>query len=813
MTIFNYISNSFKTLTAKGRRNGLKILTLGIGLALGLILSSKVCFEQTYDDFYKDASCIHYLSEAMMMEGEFTLYNQTSGGIAPRLKEYYPEVEEATRFTWFESYASLILTDTKNRVEAPLVMLADSNFFKVLDRKCLAGRIGPELGISGNAVISSKMAEKIAGKGKGAASEVIGRQFTIGSRGEDIVMTITGVYEEFPLNASHRPDVLIALPTIGRFMYDGTDGVMGNDRYSTLFRLRKGTKLEDFDKNLDGFIKHYLPYEEFSDWGIEFDYTARKYTNYHADDSDAKNKTLILALVALALLLTSILNYILIVVSTSVTRSKEMALRKCLGSGNADMYKMMFSEAILHTTLAVIFGALLVLACKDFASSLIGIDVIDLFSGKPLILAIATIVIVILVNGVVPAMMFNSIPVASAFRNYKENKRTWKLGLLSVEFAAVSFLGVLICIISLQYSTLMNKDLGFKYENVLEVAIPESNPQEAARVKDAVMKLPFVENAALGFNSLFSGLSGNGVTIPGVNKQITNIRDGYYVDEDYLSTMGIEIVEGRSFTPGLSNDKEVIVDTKFVKTMKETEGWDGVIGKEVVISGHAGPNGNSPVTIVGVIDNVITSNFSEESRIWEARPLAFFYLDNSKLSGNNHFPFIYIKTDKLSQEKIAQVTNVISSVVPDQQIYPDALNNKHRASHMDTMDTRNAILVGSIVALLIAILGLIGYTIDEIKRRSKEIAVRRVNGAQFSSIRKMFIMDIMKIAVPSVVFGCILAALLARNWEQQFTIQIGLPWWIFITVAIVSIALIAVISDIYVQMVANSNPADSIKTE
>jgi len=805
--------NAVKTLPAKGRRNGLKILTLGIGLALGILLSTKVCFEQTYDDFYKDASCLHYLSEATMVEGEFTLYDQTSGGIAPRLKEYYPEVEDATRFTWFESYASLILTDTKNRVEAPLVMLADSNFFKVLDRKCLAGRLGPELGVPNNAVISSKMAEKIAGKGKGAASEVIGRQFTIGSRGEDKIMTITGVYEEFPLNASHRPDVLIALPTIGQFMFDGTDEVMGNDRYTTIFRLRKGTDLKAFDENLDGFVKRYLPYQEFSEWGIEFDFTARKYSNYHFDDSDAKNKTLILALVALALLLTSVLNYILIVVSTSVTRSREMALRKCLGSENSDMYKMMFSEAILHTLLAAVFGALLVLAFKDFFSGLIGTDVLALLAGRPLILALITLVIVILVNGIVPAVMFNRIPVASAFRNYRASKRAWKLGLLSVEFGAVSFLGVLICIISLQYSTLMNKDLGFEYKNILEVAIPESNPQEAARVMAEVKKLPFVEDASFGFNSLFNGLSGNMLTLPGENRQITNIRDGYYVDEHYLNTMGIKLIEGRNFTPGLGNDQEVIVDTKFVRTMQISEEWDDVIGKEVIISGHAGPEGNRPATIVGVVDDVYTGNFSEENRIWESRPLAFFYLDNNKLSGNKHYPYIYIRFDKISQEKIAQTTNVISSVVPDQQIYPDALNNKHRYTHMDTMDTRNAILLGSVVALLIAILGLIGYTIDEIKRRSKEIAVRRVNGAQFSSIRKMFIMDIMKIAVPSVVVGCILAAFLARNWEQQFTLQVGLPWWIFVTVAIASLAIIAVISDIYVQMVANTNPAESIKTE
>lgn len=126
---------------------------------------------------------------------------------------------------------------------------------------------------------------------------------------------------------------------------------------------------------------------------------------------------------------------------------------------------------------------------------------------------------------------------------------------------------------------------------------------------------------------------------------------------------------------------------------------------------------------------------------------------------------------------------------------------------------RNSIIAGGVVTLLIAIIGLIGYTMDEVRRRAKEIAVRRVNGAQFSQIRVMFLRDILFVALPSTIVGCVLGKIAAAHWEQSFSIQVGEPLWIFIVTAFVTIGLISVLSDLYVRFTAGKNPAESIKTE
>jgi len=390
MKFHSYLKTAVKTLPAKGRRNGLKIFTLGLGLAAGVVLTSKVCFEFTYDDFYTDVDRIYYMNEGAFMDGKLQIYPQTPGGIAPLMKGYFPQVGIAGRYTWFESEASLKMTDSRRRITADQVYLADSCMLQILDRKCLAGNITSSMGISGNVIVSSKIAQRMASGKKNkqaAASEVIGKTFEIGSR-HGVELTVAGVYEEFPLNSSWRPDMLVALPTIGKFMYDGSDDVAGNDRYKSFIKLIPGTEITSITDNIDGFQNAHLPMEEMRAAGWDIKYTATPVAEWHDTDVDKKKQTLVLALVAAALLFISILNYLLIVISTTVNRSREMALRKCLGSGTGDTVRMMSAESAVHTILSAGFAAILIFLFRARIQNIIGTEITGLFIGKPLIIAV-----------------------------------------------------------------------------------------------------------------------------------------------------------------------------------------------------------------------------------------------------------------------------------------------------------------------------------------------------------------------------------------------------------------------------------------
>ncbi len=817
MNFWNYIAAAVRTLPAKGRRNALKVLTLGTGLATGLVLTSKVCFEQTYDDFFSDAGRIFHVSEAAILNGEYKVYSQTSGGIAPRMKEYFPQIEEATRMTWFEDDAVLVMDGSGVRVDAGLTGLADSAFFHVLDRKCLAGDITEPLAVKGNAAVSLSVARKIASALQGRAAEggnrsalaqtVIGERFSIAGRGNGYEVTISGVFEDYPLNSTLRPQVLISLPTTGMFIYDGSDRVIGNDRYKTFLKLRKGFGAETLNGNFEGFINTYLPVEELTAAGFKQDYIVKSLLSLHNEDENRRNMTLLLAFVAFALLLTSALNYLLIVLSTAVTRSREMALRKCLGCGRREMFWMMSAEALVHTLLACGLASVLIFAFRGAVEEILGTDIYSLFSGRPLILSVAVVVVLLAINAVLPARFFYKIPVAAAFRNYNEDRRRWKLALLAVEFTAVAFLAVILCIISLQYEKMSDADLGFDYENVAMISLPEAAHEQKNTLISEIRAIPDIAGAAFAYQNPFGGYSGNNVSVPGDERQLFNVRDAYYVDEHWLDVIGIELLEGRNFDASLRWDEEVLVDERFVDMMKKTAGWDDdVLGKYVSVTAHGRQS-----RICGVFRTINQGSFSLEDRFFAERPMVVFHCNPQQSTA--YFGYIFVKYHRLSPEAVKHTQEVIDRVIPEQTSRITLCSEAALENLSDTKNTRSAALAGGVVTLIIALLGLVGYTIDEVRRRAKEIAVRRVNGAQFSQIRAMFIRDVMWIAVPAVAAGCALAGFVAARWEQQFSVQAGLPWWVFAAVLAVVPGIVALVSDIYVRAVANRNPAESIKTE
>lgn len=812
MDFINYVLAAIKALPAKGRRNGIKIISLGLGLAVSLVLLTKVCFEQTYDSCFEGADRICYVTESATINGSEQSHEKTPGGIALRMKEYFPCIEEASRWTPLTSDTKVILQNSKRKANVERVILADSCFFKILDRKCLAGSLVEPLGMKANAVVSSSMAMKLSGNDTpaSAAESVLGKVFTLEDDVNNVAVTISGVFEDYPANTSYRPDVVVSLSSISLYgMLDKSDGVAGNERYMSMIKLTDKSAIEQVNKGMGGFIKHFLPTEEMLEAGFKIRLTAHSYEDYHNESGDSRNMMLVLTFVALALLITAVLNYLLIVISNSVSRSREMALRKCMGSDTCDMYSMMTAESLVHTVAACIIAILLVYASRGTVETLAGTSVADLFAGKPLLVATAVVILVFLLNAIIPAAMYNRIPVATVFRNYVAGKRMWKRALLAIEFSAVAFLGVLLSIVTMQYNQLVTTDLGFDCEHTAIVNLSGLESSQKKILMEEIRTVPDVADATFCNQNPFGRYSGNNVQLPGSTQALFNISDAYWNDSHWLDVMGIKIVKGKPFTEDKFYDDEVLIDTKFEEMLKANTGWDDVIGKEIMVTEHT--DGKATSVITGVFEPISQGLYAGEEEFFETRPMAAFYINpDLTCQAFNH---IIIKYHSLTAESIAKTKKVIEKVVPNREMDIRPFRYLRLDDFKETLNVRNTILIGGIVTLLIAIIGLIGYTIDEVKRRSKEIAIRRVCGALFSEIQSLFVKDIMLIAVPSVIVGCVLAAIVAERWQQQFMVHAGLPWWVFALTSTLILLLVAITSVTYVRIVATSNPVESIKTE
>ncbi len=228
-----------KFFTSDLRRNLIKIFCLTIGLAIGFLLVARVYFENTYDTHFPDSGRIFIAAESALAGDERSEYDQTPGAIGPGLRRYVPQVEAATRYTSLLDEGTAVRTDDGRVFATGGIKLADSCFFDVFRAGAVAGDLATSLELENTCVIPRSLAEKIGG-------DVLGARICAPSFSEKYMVTIGGVYDDFPLNTSiGRNPIYLSLSSIGHFAYDGRDQWIGNDRYRTFVRLAPGTEPAD----------------------------------------------------------------------------------------------------------------------------------------------------------------------------------------------------------------------------------------------------------------------------------------------------------------------------------------------------------------------------------------------------------------------------------------------------------------------------------------------------------------------------------------------------------------------------------------
>lgn len=776
------------------KKTVIKIICLGLGLAMGLLLIAKVYFEQTYDCFYPDADRIYKVYEHAVMDGEEKEYMQTAGGVAPGIKEYTPQVEAATRYTYLLDKTSVV-TDDKRKFDVKAICLADSCFFDVLPRDIIAGDYRQVLAVADQCMIPRSLAEKIGGN-------VIGLKLQMPEQSEDAFCVVGGVYEDYPLNSDIPQAIFISIKSTGKYMYDGTQNFIGNDRYRTYVRLAKGAEPKDTEKFLDKMIRENVDDKEHLDM-IDFKIGLSPLQDIHLQDESVKTMLWIMSLLAVMLLLCASLNYLLIVFGQMVGRSKEMAIRKCYGTSPRGIIGMVLREGTAHLILSLAVAGVLLYAFQGEVETLLGVSVTGLLLNQGVMwLLAAACLIILFITGVLPGWIYAKIPVTVVFRKYNESRRVWKRSLLAVQFVAAGFLFCLLILIGRQYSLMVNDNPGYDCNNLLHVNLSglpyEGRPKLAAELK----KLSCVKDVTTAYQNLLEWVSGDNVWEEGKDEKMFNIADMYWCNANLFSVLDIPVVQGTTFEERTdSTDNQVMVDERFVEEMKKHFDWDGnIVGRSVFITGHSEVGG--PFTICGVFRRIRLGNICDD----DPRGAAIFY--TPYLQSN-----MYIRVNEASAETIAEVQKVIDRLYPTRDITVYNIKTELAGMYDTQRNFRDSVMIAGIVTIVIAFIGLIGYTADEVNRRRKEIAIRKVNGALVNEIVMLFIKDMLMISVPSLIVGGIAATIVGRKWLTQFSEQVSLaPWLSVVCIAAIVAVLVAVVI-LNCRRIAMSNPVDYLKNE
>lgn len=761
-----------RTLLRGRGSNIIKVISLGLGLTMSILLFSRVAFEQSYDTCYKDYDDLYQIYSIFSAEGEqFEPQKQNCGPVAGAILENFPkEVEAATSIAYFVSSP---LYNGSVRIDARKI-LADSLFFKTMGIEVLSGN--PEKDLMQNDVIflSDDLAQKIYG-GENPIGKVI-------SYNKELQLTVKGTYVDLPENATMRPEAVISMPTAWSRDW-GNYSWRGGDSYYEYIRFRPGADKEVVNARLDAMIQKYRPEEDKKAYG----YTAfvKPIRDVYRDEDQVKRMDSIMSILALAILFIASLNYVLISISSLTYRAKAVGVHKCSGASGGTVFSMFLLETGIIIALALVLMGLILLNFQEFIEDTTAAKLSVLFAPDRIWVPLVVVLVLFIVGGILPGRLFARIPVSQVFRRYTEGKKGWKRPLLFVQFAGVAFICGLMYVVMAQYNYVKDKDMGYNPQRVAIGNVYFGGEEASGPALQFFRGLPYVEEVSSAVSTPVWSYSGSMIEGEG-GQSLFSTRFSYAL-EDYFKMMGMTMKEGR---PARASD-EIVVNEAFAERMR----WgDKALNHPLRAEGRN-------LKVVGVLKNFHIGSFYQPQDV-----IMFGY---TRTFGNT----VHVRLKEPFAENLRRLNKDVSEAYPDKTVdfysMEDQILNKYNPVRVFS----NATILAALTMFFVMLMGLIGYTTDEVRRRSKEIAIRKVNGAESSGILELLSKDVLYVAGPAVVIGIISAAYINGMWMDQFAEQVPLSWPVYILIALVILLLILACVIWKSWRIANENPVNSIKSE
>lgn len=761
-----------RTLLRGRGSNIIKVISLGLGLTMSILLFSRVAFEQSYDTCYKDYGDLYQIYSIFSAEGEqFEPQKQNCGPVAGAILENFPkEVEAATSIAYFVSSP---LYNGSVRIDARKI-LADSLFFKTMGIEVLSGN--PEKDLMQNDVIflSDDLAQKIYG-GENPIGKVI-------SYNKELQLTVKGTYVDLPENATMRPEAVISMPTAWSRDW-GNYSWRGGDSYYEYIRFRPGADKEVVNTRLDAMIQKYRPEEDKKAYG----YTAfvKPIRDVYRDEDQVKRMDSIMSILALAILFIASLNYVLISISSLTYRAKAVGVHKCSGASGGTVFSMFLLETGIIIALALVLMGLILLNFQEFIEDTTAAKLSVLFAPDRIWVPLVVVLVLFIVGGILPGRLFARIPVSQVFRRYTEGKKGWKRPLLFVQFAGVAFICGLMYVVMAQYNYVKDKDMGYNPQRVAIGNVYFGGEEASGPALQFFRGLPYVEEVSSAVSTPVWSYSGSMIEGEG-GQSLFSTRFSYAL-EDYFKMMGMTMKEGR---PARASD-EIVVNEAFAERMR----WgDKALNHPLRAEGRN-------LKVVGVLKNFHIGSFYQPQDV-----IMFGY---TRTFGNT----VHVRLKEPFAENLRRLNKDVSEAYPDKTVdfynMEDQILNKYNPVRVFS----NATILAALTMFFVMLMGLIGYTTDEVRRRSKEIAIRKVNGAESLGILELLSKDVLYVAAPAVIIGIISAAYINGMWMDQFAEQVPLSWPVYILIALVILLLILACVIWKSWRIANENPVNSIKSE
>jgi len=804
----NYLKVGIRNLWKNKSFSAINIIGLAIGLATCLLIVLFVQDELGYDRYNKNADRIYRVDGNIRFGGTDFITAVTPDPMGPTLVKDYPQVETQVRF---RDYGGFLVKKGNENIQQNRVIYADPTLFDVFTLPMLEGDAKTALTNPFSMVITKSTAQKYFNR-----TDVIGQSLIVNDTGH---YKITGVIEDMPSQSHFHYDFFASLA-------ESNESKKNNwlsNNFNTYILLKPGVNPNTVESKFREVITRYVypqaeqllntKSEDIEKSGNYVKYSLMSLTQIHlhsnkvgelSPNSDI-SYVYIFSVIAFFILLIACVNFMNLSTARSSNRAREVGVRKVVGSLRTHLISQFLTESTLISFFGLLLAVLLVLLFLPYFNYLSGKEIsLSVLSFSWVLPSLFVLMLFVgLLAGSYPAFFlsrFQPIEVlkgkfSSGFRN------SWfRSSLVVFQFAISIILIIGTAVVYNQLSYIQNKNLGYSRSQVLVIQNCYPLGTQAKAFKDEVEKIPGVQGATMsGYLPTGPYRSDSPLFEDATLDQHKAVSmQNWLVDEDYIPTLGMQIIKGRNFSRDFAIDSNAIIINEsaakllsFKDPLNQTLYYVKSLETKELAQYH----------IIGVI-----KDFNFNSLKQEVTPLALFNIEERGSIA------LRVNTNNIPQ-LISQIENKWKAMAAGQPFAYSFMDDDFNAAYRSEQRVGKISISFAILAILIACLGLFGLVAYAAEQRTKEIGIRKVLGATVSNIIGMLSKDFLKLVLIASVIAFPIAWLGMNRWLQDFAYRISIGWWIFLVAGLAALAIALMTMSFQAIKAAIANPVKSLRTE
>ena len=796
----NYFTIALRNCKKQQAYTFINIFGLAIGLTCFILISLFVQFELSYDTFHDKADRIYRVAKED--PGSYYLgsnrFAVTPAPLTSALMKDLPEVEIATQI---DKVNAILEYDGTRFYEDGIY--ATEHFFDVFNFPLLYGDPSTVLDEPNTIILTETVARKYFGE-----TDPMGQSLSFVYYDDKAEMKVVGIVEDVPANSHFTFDYIISMQSYGNYQRNLES--WGNSNYLTYAVLRPDHSVPDFDAKLTALAQKYHRerpyYQEHPDEITAYypqaltDIHLRSHINFEFGINSDVKYVYLFAAIGLLILLIACINYMNLATARSVTRAREVGVRKVMGAHRAQLIGQFMGEALILSGVALFFALLLAKLFLPTFNMLTAREM-TLFSeqtGSLLITLVAIGLGVGLLSGSYPALMmssFHPVQVMKGGLQRGRGKATLRNVLVVTQFAITIALIVGTLVIQQQLRYIQNANTGVDRDHVVSIPIKDrAMRSQYTTLKQTLERHPNVAEVTASRHDPTNISSQSG------SQEWEGVEEGQHISvyntgvmDNFIDVFGLDLVEGRNFSETRGTDERdgILIN----ETMARQLGWDTAIGKWFTLH-------NEEQRVIGVVRDFNFHSFHQEMA-----PL-MLYLDT------DHYSRVLVKVrPEDMQETIAFLGATMAQFSPDYPFDYHFLDDAYNRMYQTETRLGRLFSYFTTLALLIACLGLLGLATFTAAQRTKEIGVRKVLGATLSDILVLLSKDFIRLIAIAFVLGTPFAYFAMNTWLQDFAYRIEISWPIFLIAGLIALLVTFLTISYQSIKVARTNPVDTLRHE